>query len=125
MNKDLIRAKLSDTLDSIHALKKILVSGLEHENLYDIDLDAYKRREDLDKLTGGIYGDPPAGASMYDDPSSTGASMYDDPSSTGASMYDDPSSAGGSMYDDPSGGGIYGDPPPPGGSMYDDPSGGR
>ena len=39
MNKELIREKLSNTIDSIEELKTILVSSLEHKNLFDIDLD--------------------------------------------------------------------------------------
>ena len=34
----MIRVKLSDTIDSIEELKTILVSSLEHKNLFDIDL---------------------------------------------------------------------------------------
>ena len=48
MNKDLIREKLSNTIETIEQTKTIL--ELNYEKKYEVDFTSYKRREELDKL---------------------------------------------------------------------------
>ena len=48
MNKDLIREKLSNTIETIEQTKTILELNYEKKN--EVDFTSYKRREELDKL---------------------------------------------------------------------------
>ena len=48
MNEDLIREKLSNTIETIDQTKTIL--ELNYEKKYEVDFTSYKRREELDKL---------------------------------------------------------------------------